>query len=129
MTKATFLDRVDAEADRREGLFGGTGAVKVWNIMGKLAMRPFSAVLACELEPGASVGAHAQQRDPEIVIVLSGEGEAVVDGVTSSLTPGVVVHVPFQKRLALRNGSSTEPLRYLIVKAVQAPPVPRAAGV
>lgn len=122
MTTGTFLGRVDEDADRREALFGGVGAVKVWNLLGKFAMRPFSAVLLCELEPGASVGPHAQQRDPEIVIVLEGQGEAVVAGVARTLAPGVVVHVPFKKRLSLSNGSATEPLRYLIVKAVEAPP-------
>jgi quercetin dioxygenase-like cupin family protein len=107
----------DARADRRVGLFGGVGAVRVWDLLGGAAAEPFSAVLACELEPGATVGAHVQQRDPEIVLCLAGQGAALVDGVVHELVPGAVVHLPFGKTLALENVSPVEPLFYLIIKS------------
>ncbi|MCK6587007.1 MAG: cupin domain-containing protein [Polyangiaceae bacterium] len=103
--------------DRRAGLFGGRGAVRVWDLAGEPAVAPFSAVLACELEPSSSVGRHVQQRDPEMVVVLEGTGVAHVDREPRELKPGVCVEVPFGKSLALENGSDVEPLRYLIIKA------------
>ena len=103
--------------NRREGLFGGRGAVLVWNLSASGPRPPFGAILACELEGGASVGPHAQQAQPEVVIVLEGEGLARVGGAPTSLRPGVVVEVPLGATLTLENASAESPLRYLIVKA------------
>lgn len=101
----------------RSDLFGGTGRVQVWNLMGRDPMPPFTAALWCELDPGARVGRHRQQDSSELVIVLQGEGTAEVEGLTIALRPGKAVHLPFGRHLALANGSGTEPLRYLIIKA------------
>ena len=109
-------------SDRRTALFGGRGSVTVWNLLGAAAPEPFSAVLSCELDPDGVVGEHAQQRDPEIVIGLSGDGEAVVSGASLPLGPGDVVHLPFGATLAIRNRSRDAPLRYLIIKAKASPP-------
>ena len=116
MTTMTMWDRESAH-DRRAGLFGGRGAVRVWDLAGNPRVAPFSAVLACELEPSSSVGKHVQQRDPEIVIVLEGSGTALVGGEARALRPGAVIELPFGVSLALENGSESEPLRYLIIKA------------
>lgn len=89
----------------------------MWDLAGEPTVAPFSAVLACELEPASSVGKHVQQRDPEIVIVIEGTGTAHVGGERRDLKPGTVVELPFGKSLALENRSDTEPLRYLIIKA------------
>jgi quercetin dioxygenase-like cupin family protein len=113
----------DDRADRRRALFGGTGDVLVWDMLGPAAAPPFSAVLACELQPGASVGTHTQQRDPEIVLCLTGRGAAEVDGAACELSPGVAVYLPFGSTLALRNDSPDEPLFYLIIKAEGAPTI------
>jgi quercetin dioxygenase-like cupin family protein len=91
--------------------------VKVWDLLGGSLAVPFSAVLSCELDALGSVGAHQQQRDPEIVIGLGGDGRAEVSGQPFPLGPGDVVHVPFGQTLAIQNLSGSEPLRYLIVKA------------
>lgn len=107
-------------ADRRENLFGGEGAVHVWDLLPG-PLHPFSAVLGCELDPGGSVGRHSQQRDPEIVVCISGEGVATVGAREHELRTGSAVGLPFGETLALRNTSDTEPLRYLIIKA-QVPP-------
>ena len=103
--------------DRRERLFDGAGAVLVWNLCTPGPRRPFGAVLACELEGGASVGTHLQQELAEIVIVMEGRGVAHVAGAPMPLHPGAVVEVPLGHTLALANGSDQAPLRYLIVKA------------
>lgn len=106
--------------DARERLFGGSGAVRVWNLLTSAAA-PFTAVLGCELDAGGSVGRHRQDAYPEIVIGLEGDGEAEVDGVSFPLGPGDLVHLPLGAVLALRNCSDTAVLRYLIVKAAQTP--------
>ena len=103
--------------DRREHLFGGGGAVLVWNLCAAGPQPPFGAILACELEGGASVGTHQQQELAEIVIVIEGQGVAHVAGAPVPLQPGAVVEVPLGHTLALANGSLQHPLRYLIVKA------------
>lgn len=105
-------------ASVRERLFGGRGAVKVWDLQAGRPMIPFGAVLSCELDPGGLVGAHRQEHLPEIVIGLQGQGEATVDGQAHPLDAGDVVHLPLGSVLTVRNRSDEEPLRYLIVKAL-----------
>ena len=102
----------------RRDLFGGTGSVNIWNLIGGRATPPFSAVLWCELSPYGSVGRHRQQDDPEIVICIEGHGEAMVGKSAFELVPGSVVHLPLGQPLALKNNSD-KPLRYLIIKARQ----------
>lgn len=104
-------------ADRRENLFGGRGAVHVWDLLRGGEAQPFSAVLFCQLAPGGSVGKHQQQRDPEIVLCMDGEGTILVDGKARPFTPLTVAHVPFGSSMELRNGSRDAPLLYLIIKA------------
>jgi quercetin dioxygenase-like cupin family protein len=106
--------------DVRTALFGGKGDVTVSDLLGPRSTPPFSAVLFCELDPDGSVGTHQQQRDPELVLGIDGRGEATVQGIPEPLEPGSVVYVPFGATLSLRNLSSGEPLRYLIIKAATA---------
>lgn len=101
----------------REALFGGRGAVRVWNLLPSAPLPPFSAVLACELEPGGAVGRHVQEQFPEVVIVVEGAGVARVGERSVELAAGSVVELALGQTLALESTSSSEPLRYLIVKA------------
>ena len=103
--------------DRRERLFGGSGAVLVWSLCDSGPQPPFGAVLACELEAAGSVGAHVQQEFAEVVIVIEGEGMARIGGASLVIQPGVVLEIPLGQTLALENISPERPLRYLIVKA------------
>jgi quercetin dioxygenase-like cupin family protein len=105
----------------RRDLFGGRGVVQVWDLLGGTPAPPFAAALGCELEPEGSVGPHRQQDYPEVVIGLSGQGQATVDGVPQRLGPGDVVYLPLGSTLALEN-LGDEVLRYLIVKAASAGP-------
>lgn len=100
----------------RADLFGGRGEVRVSDLLGDASAPPFSAVLRCELAGGGSVGAHRQQRDPEIVVGLGGVGRAFVDDVAHALAEGDVVFVPHGRLLRIENLAET-PLRYLIIKA------------
>ncbi|MCA9704877.1 MAG: cupin domain-containing protein [Myxococcales bacterium] len=103
--------------DVRRDLFGGHGEVLVWNLLGRRVTRPFTAVLSCVLEAGGHVGRHKQQRDDEIVVGLTGYGEARVDGEAQPFGPGAVVYLPFGSSLELVNEAPDQELRYLIIKA------------
>jgi quercetin dioxygenase-like cupin family protein len=104
-------------ADARTALFGGEGTVRVWDLLQGKNAEPFTAVLACELEAGGSVGPHMQQEFPEIVVCLAGTGVAAVNGTEHPLHAGAVVHLPFGSTLAIANRSESEALAYLIIKA------------
>jgi uncharacterized cupin superfamily protein len=104
----------------RSALFGGRGSVRVWDALGASAAGSVKVVLACELEPGGSVGRHLQQELDEVVIVIDGHGRIVVDGAAVDVTPGTAVPLALGQVLSIENGSSDAPLRYLIVKALPA---------
>jgi quercetin dioxygenase-like cupin family protein len=102
--------------DVRENLFGGSGKVRVWNLQ-QGAAEPFTAVLSCELAAGGSVGRHVQQEFAEVVIGVSGSGEASVNEQRFALGAGDVVHVPLGAVLSIDNRHSQVSLGYLIIKA------------
>ncbi len=90
--------------------------MRVWDLAPGV-VPPFSAVLACELEPAGRVGEHVQQHDPEIVLGIRGVGTALVNGQPHALVEGAVISLPFGSSLAIRNEDENAPLRYLIIKA------------
>ena len=100
----------------RAGLFGGQGTLQIWNLLGRGQAPPFSAVLRCELAPGGSVGPHTQQRDPELVLCLDGQGFISVDRQEVPFQPGAMIYLQHGSVLALRNPSTDTPLKYLIIK-------------
>ncbi len=102
--------------DVRHDLFGGRGAVKVYNL-DQSPLPPFTAALWCELDPAGEVGRHRQEHFPEVIIGIEGDGEATVNDQTFDLQPGSVVQLPLGSILALRNRSEDAPLKYLIIKA------------
>jgi quercetin dioxygenase-like cupin family protein len=104
-----------SRADVRRALFGGEGAVRVWDLGART--EPFSAVLFCELEGGGRVGRHRQETDDEVVIVVSGEAVLYVDGSARACVAGGAVALPLGSSLEIDNASPTEPVRYVIVKA------------
>jgi quercetin dioxygenase-like cupin family protein len=104
-----------ARASIRRELFGGTGEVRVWDL--GATTPPFTAVLYCELDPGGRVGAHVQQSDHEVVIVVAGEAVLYVDGAPKACREGDAVAVPLGARLEIDNASAEAPVRYVIVKA------------
>lgn len=101
----------------RENIFGGSGTVLIWDLLGSQKAAPVTAVLSCELAEGGRVGRHVQQRDAEIVIGVSGCGEAKLDGKSIPFGPGAVVYLPLGSNLELVNERDDAPLCYLIVKA------------
>lgn len=63
------------------------------------------------------MGPHVQERDAEMVVILSGHGAASIEGVRHELSRGVCLGLGFGGTLALENSSQTEELEYLIIKA------------
>ncbi len=91
------------------------GEVRVWDL--GAATPPFTAVLYCELDPGGRVGAHVQQADHEVVVVVAGEAVLYVDGMARGCATGDAVAVPLGAKLEIDNASAEAPVRYVIVKA------------
>ena len=102
----------------QKDLFGGQGEVKIWNLISGRQMPPFSAALWCELEAHGSVGRHRQQRDPEVVLCLSGVGRATIGKHSHPMREGSFLYIPFGASLSLEN-LGEEILRYVIIKVRQ----------
>ena len=102
---------------RQQDLFGGQGEVRIWDLFGTTHLPPFEAVLACELDPGGSVGAHRQATADELLVVLEGQATAGVDGEQRHLETGSLVALPLGSLMTLKNRDGERPLRYLIIKA------------
>ena len=97
-------------------LFGGTGEVRIADLLSPCPLTGFAAILDCTLAPGASVGVHVQQDHDEAVGFTGGQGLVGVDGVPRQVTAGDVVSLPLGATLALSNAGAA-PLRYVILKA------------
>jgi mannose-6-phosphate isomerase-like protein (cupin superfamily) len=92
-------------ADGRQSLLGGPGLAE--------GMR--SGVVA--LEPGQAVGRHNTHAREELIIVLEGSGELVVEGgAPVPLEAGSGAYVPPQHEHDVRN-TGAGPLRYVYVVA------------
>ena len=104
-----------ARATIRHDLFGGSGAVRVWDL--GATTPPFTAVLMCELDPGGRVGEHVQQTDQEVIVLISGEAVLYVDRRARGCVPGDAVALPLGSTLSIDNASPTLSVRYVIVKA------------
>jgi quercetin dioxygenase-like cupin family protein len=107
---------------QQQDLFGGKGIVEIESLLPKGSF-PFSAVLWCSLEANGSVGAHRQQRDPEIVLCVQGQGVVTVNGVVYPFSPKKMVFVPYSAVLSIENSSAIHPLEYLIIKAEISHPI------
>ena len=102
---------------RQQDLFGGQGEVRIWDLFGTTHLPPFEAVLACELDPGGSVGAHRQATADELLLVIEGEATAGVDGERRHIQAGSLVALPLGSLMTLENRDAENSLRYVIIKA------------
>ncbi|MFO0663648.1 MAG: cupin domain-containing protein [Polyangiaceae bacterium] len=105
----------EISCDVRKALFGGSGEVRVWMLLGPV-VPPFDCALACELSVGGSVGKHIQETCAEVLVFVEGEGEVTVADMTGMMRPSATVVVPQGETLSIRNTGNI-PLRYLIIKA------------
>ena len=92
-------------------------------VSGKVFLKPVLGltgmeVSATSLPPGFAMPfLHRHVSHEELHIVISGEGEQVVDGHTVKLSAGSCVRMAPDGARAIRNTSSTEPLVYLCIQA------------
>jgi quercetin dioxygenase-like cupin family protein len=107
----------DGRSFQQRDLFGGQGEVIVRDLLEGKTAGPFTAVLACELEPQGTVGAHLQADDSELLIVLKGSGKAHIGTTEHALTEATTLFLPLGETLALTNESEREALHYLLIKA------------
>lgn len=107
---------MDAPSWVQQDLFGGTGEVRIADLLSPCPLPGFAAILDCTLAPGASVGTHVQQAHAEAVVFTAGRGVVEVDGVAREVAAGDVVSLPLGATLALSNAGAA-PLRYVILKA------------
>ena len=98
-------------------LFNGRGRVEIDDLLGGQHLPPFREVLFCRLDPGAWVGAHRQEHYPELLLVASGRGRALVQGQSQELEVGSLVLLPLGHSLELHNIDEHNCLTYFIVKA------------
>lgn len=75
-------------------------------------------VLVMSLQPGEDVGEQIHFSD-QLLMVVKGDGEVVIEGMTSDLGPGDVVHVPGGTRHDIRATKDTK----LKLVMVYAPPL------
>lgn len=110
------MDQDNLPTFRQTDLFGGTGEVIVRDHLRGGRLGGFTAVLGCELAPGASVGTHYQPDWGEVVVVTAGAGTITVDGAPREVAAGAVVLLPQGATLAIANAGEGS-LGYVILKA------------
>ncbi len=60
-------------------------------------------IMRGHLEPGASIGEHTHEETSEVIYILSGVGNALIDGREERLTPGTAHYCPKGSTHTLRN--------------------------
>lgn len=75
------------------------------------------------LHPGASIGAHRNDKD-EIYYILSGEGELMLDGETRTVGPGDAVLTRDGSTHALYQRGSDDLVIFIVYRKREQPPAP-----
>lgn len=75
------------------------------------------------LHPGASIGAHLNDKD-EIYYILSGEGELMLDGETRAVGPGDAILTRDGSRHALYQRGSEDLVIFIVYRKRPATPTP-----
>jgi len=113
----------DLQALKRSCIRGGEGDARAvdYLVAGEMAGVEFLTVLT--LEPGTSIGDHAHPDTEELYLILSGEGEGVLDGDHFPVGPGDSWLVTSGHSHGLRNRPAG-PLR-LLALLTRPNPAPR----
>jgi len=80
------------------------------------ARDPRLSVSMLEIKPGVEIPVHTHDTQADSIYVLSGEGEAYLDGAWRRIGPGDYILVPPGEEHGVRN-TGKEPLRLFIVHA------------
>ena len=79
---------------------------------------PHTQVVLMSIPVGGEIGEEVHAHEDQILVCVQGEGRAVLDGTSSLVRPGHLVHVPAGTRHNLVNGGSTD----LRVYTIYSPP-------
>ncbi|MEU6486505.1 cupin domain-containing protein [Streptomyces sp. NPDC046887] len=95
----TGLEQTDVEALVRAGRGGRSGAL--WRLGRRNRQLDANVV---RVPPGAPVGEHVESQVDVLLVVVSGTGALVVDGVRREASRGAVVYLPRGARRAMEPG-------------------------
>jgi mannose-6-phosphate isomerase-like protein (cupin superfamily) len=87
-----------------------------------LATGAHSQVVVMSIPPGEDIGAEVHQTVDQVLVVVSGEGAAILDGVRSPIGPGWLVHVPAGTHHDLVNTGSADLRLYTVYAPAQHAP-------
>lgn len=110
-----LANRQDTAPAEIQGMFGGEGLFRRWSYYGETEAPPFTVIGETEMAPGARAGLHTQPDQQELLYILEGRGEFMIDGETRPVKAGDAILARAGSNFALAN-TSAEPLRYLVVK-------------
>jgi mannose-6-phosphate isomerase-like protein (cupin superfamily) len=79
---------------------------------------PHAQVVVMSIPPAGEIGEEVHGKVDQILVIVEGEGVAILDGRRNSVTPGRLVHVPAGTRHNFVNEGSAD----LKVYTVYAPP-------
>ncbi len=88
-------------------------AEKSWGSYRVIHVEPESLTVRVELAAGSSMSYHSHSNRDEVWTVISGEGETVLDGVTTPVRAGDVVKIPREAKHTVR---ATSPLKIIEVQ-------------
>jgi mannose-6-phosphate isomerase-like protein (cupin superfamily) len=83
-----------------------------------LATGPHSQVVVMSIPPGQDIGAEVHETVDQVLVIVSGEGVAILDGERTPIGPGWLVQVPAGTHHDLVNTGATD----LRLYTVYAPP-------
>ena len=83
-----------------------------------LATGPHSQVVVMSIPPGEDIGAEVHETVDQVLVVVAGEGAAILDGERTPIGPGWLVQVPAGTHHDLVNTGATD----LRLYTVYAPP-------
>jgi mannose-6-phosphate isomerase-like protein (cupin superfamily) len=79
-----------------------------------LSTGPNSQVVVMSIPPGGEIGSEVHDDVDQVLVFVQGEGEAILDGVTSAVAVDRLVHVPAGTRHNFVNTSATDLRLYTI---------------
>jgi mannose-6-phosphate isomerase-like protein (cupin superfamily) len=87
-----------------------------------LSTGPHSQVVVMSIPPGEDIGAEVHETVDQTLVVVAGEGAAILDGERTSIAPGWLVHVPAGTHHDLVNTGSSDLRLYTIYAPPQHAP-------
>ncbi len=91
---------------------GGRGVTKmrIWNEDGA------NKIMRITLEPGCSIGMHRHESTSEIIYVISGSGDAVLDGVSETVAAGQSHYCPQGSEHTFANNGECDLVFFAVVR-------------